>query len=314
MEGYMYFGNRDRQIMSLLKLFCASSVIIMLSCGSNSEYKESDSNHEKIELVASVNDTSHIEYRTFNDTSFILKREGKDVSIHLKKNSDPSGLKIGNIVLLPGWNYSSLDWCNKTSICDKAKSLGYDLILVDMQKSVYSSRVYSETRSDVKPYPTRTWFVDTLIPHLQEEFGLLIEGQNNYVLGLSTGARGAALLSLDKPKIFKKGAALSGDYNQMAIPNDNLMNMFYGPSSSFKDRWVGEDNVVYQISRFKVPFYLGHGVLDKVCPSDQTIEFYDSLIKNHPDLEVTLHVDSLAGHNYKYWDSEVDNVLKFFLE
>ena len=72
--------------------------------------------------------------------------------------------------------------------------------------------------------------------------------------------------------------------------------------------------MVYQIIRFKVPFYLGHGMLDKVCPSDQTIEFYDSLIKNHPDLEVTLHVDSLAGHNYKFWDSEVDNILKFFLE
>lgn len=314
MEGHLHFGNRAGQIMTFLKIFFTSTLIIALSCGSNPEYNKSGSDHESPELIASVYDTAIVKYKIFNDTSFILKREGKDVSIHLKKNSDSSVLKIGNIVLLPGWNYSSLDWCNKTSICDKAKSLGYDLILVDMQKSVYSSKVYNETRSDVKPYPTRTWFVDTLIPHLQGEFGILMEDQNNYILGLSTGGRGAALLCLDKPKIFKKGAALSGDYNQLAMPKDNLMNMFYGSSKSYKDRWVGEDNVVYQISRFKVPFYLGHGILDKVCPASQTIEFYETLRNSHPDLEIILHLDSLAEHNYKYWDSEVDNVLKFFLD
>lgn len=298
--------------MTLSRVVFGCIITIIFSCASNAENGKSGCNYNSTELKATVKDT--VAYKLVKDTSIIYERAGKDVTIHLMKNSDSSGLKIGNIILLPGWNYSSLDWCNKTSLCDKAKSLGYDLVLVDMQKSVYASRVYDETRSDVKSYPTRTWFIDTLIPNLQSNFGILIEDQKNYILGLSTGGRGAALLCLDKPNLFKKGASLSGDFNQMAMPNDNLMNMFYGSLKSHKNRWSGADNVVYQISRFKVPFYLGHGILDKVCPSSQTIEFYDSLRIHHPELEVILHIDSLAEHNYKYWNSEVDNVLNFFLD
>jgi hypothetical protein len=29
---------------------------------------------------------------------------------------------------------------------------------------------------------------------------------------------------------------------------------------------------------------------------------------------VKLHIDSLAKHDYNYWDSEVNNVLGFFLD
>ena len=106
--------------------------------------------------------------------------------------------------------------------------LGYNLILVDMSKSIYAWEVHKETRADMKKYATRQWFMDTLIPYFQSNFQLLKEGDNNYVLGLSTGGRGAALLCLDKPKIFKKGAALSGDFNQESIPKDKLTRVVYG--------------------------------------------------------------------------------------
>lgn len=248
------------------------------------------------------------------DTTVVFKRKGEDVKVHLKKHTDPSGLKIGNIVLLPGWNYSSLDWCTKTSFCEKARTLGFDLILVDMKKSVYASERYRETRGDMRKYATRRWFKDTLIPSLQQDFKLLMVGENNFVLGLSTGGRGSSLLCLDLPNVFKKGASLSGDYNQVSIPKDNLMRIFYGAYHSHKSRWSGVDNVVYEIDRFKVPFYIGHGLQDKVCPPQQSIEFYDSLRVHQPELEVELHIDSTAKHDYDYWGSEVDNVLGFFLK
>lgn len=248
------------------------------------------------------------------DTTLVFKRNGEDVKVHLKKHTDPTGLKIGNIVLLPGWNYSSLDWCTKTTFCEKARALGYDLILVDMKKSVYATERYRETRSDMKKYATRTWFKDTLIPSLQKDYSILLEGENNFILGLSTGGRGSSLLCLDLPNIFKRGASLSGDYNQASIPKDNLMRIFYGSYASQKDRWSGEDNVVYQIDRFTVPFYIGHGLKDKVCPPAQSMEFYDSLKVHQPELDVVLHIDSTARHDYNYWGSEVDNVLGFFLK
>mgnify|MGYP002628291631 CR=1 FL=1 len=249
------------------------------------------------------------------DTTIVFKREkGSSVNVHYKEFKDTFGFNIGTIVLLPGWNYSSLDWCTKTEMCALAKEWGFNLILVDMSKSIYSSQNYPQTRADMKRYATRTWFKDTLVPFFQKEYGVLLEGGNNYVLGLSTGGRGSTLLCLDLPEIFRKGASLSGDYNQASMPKDNLMNIFYGSYSKYKDRWTGEDNVVYNLDKFEVPFYIGHGLKDNVVPFAQAQEFYDSLQVLNSDLEIKFHVDSTAKHTYEYWASEVDKVFAFFLD
>jgi dipeptidyl aminopeptidase/acylaminoacyl peptidase len=120
-----------------------------------------------------------------------------------------------------------------------------------------------------------------------------------------------ALLSLDCPTIFVKAAGLSGDYDQTQMPNDNLMKGYYGEFNSFKDRWIGKDNVVYRYKELRIPLYLGHGKSDQVVPCQQTIQLADSLRKYKPNL-LTLHLDEKAGHTYDYWNSEVDRVLAFF--
>ncbi|MFA4852641.1 MAG: prolyl oligopeptidase family serine peptidase, partial [Bacteroidales bacterium] len=62
---------------------------------------------------------------------------------------------------------------------------------------------------------------------------------------------------------------------------------------------------------YKTPIYLAHGMLDQVVPPEQTIMFYDSLKKYHPDLKIKLNMPN-ARHDYLFWNSEVDNILKFF--
>ena len=223
----------------------------------------------------------------------------------------PKKKPIGTIVILPGWNLPVLDWCTKTTLCQKALEQGYILIMPEMAKSVYSYELYPETRNDWRKYATRQWFIDTLIPYFQKQYNLLLPGQKNYLLGLSTGARGVTLLSLDCSSIFVKAAALSGDYDQTQMPNDNLMKGYYGPYDRFKNRWTGKDNVVYRFKELNIPIYLGHGKSDQVVPCQQTVQLADSLKKYKPNL-VILHLDENAGHTYPYWDSEVDRVLAFF--
>jgi len=244
-----------------------------------------------------------------SDTTILLNNGENEVTVYLK--TPKTKVIEGTIVVLPGWNLSVLDWYSKTTLCQKALEQGYVLIMPEMGKSVYAYELYPETRKDWLKYPTRHWFMDTLIPYFQTHFKLLLPGEKNFVLGLSTGARGVALLCLDCPKIFKKGAGLSGDYDQTQMPHDNLMNGYYGPFTSYRDRWTGRDNIVYRFKELKIPIYLGHGKDDKVVPCQQTIQFADSLKKYKPQL-VTLHLDEKAGHMYSYWDSEVDNVLRFF--
>ncbi len=244
-----------------------------------------------------------------SDTIIKLKQRVNDLTVYIKTPKHKSIL--GSIVVLPGWNLSVLDWCTKTTFCKKALEQGYILIMPEMAKSIYSYKLFPETRKDWLVYATRQWFIDTLITYFQTNYKLLLPGQKNYVLGLSTGARGAALLCLDCPGIFMKGACLSGDYDQTQMPQDNLMTGYYGPYAKYSSRWTGKDNVVYRFKELSIPIYLGHGKADQVVPCSQTIQFADSLKKYKPNL-LTLHLDNKAGHTYPYWDSEVDNVLGFF--
>ncbi len=246
---------------------------------------------------------------TPKDTVIQLNNYGAPLNIHIKV---PAKTPVkGTIVILPGWKLPVLDWCTKTTFCQKAIAQGYLLIMPEMAKSIYAGERYPETRKDWLQFATRTWFKDTLMAYFQKKYNVLLPGGNNYILGLSTGARGVALLALDCPEIFKKGAGLSGDYDQTQMPKDALMTGWYGPFSAYPERWKGTDNPVSRFKELKIPLYLGHGKADKIVPVSQTIQFADSLKKYKPRL-VQCHISEKAEHNYDYWNAEADAVLKFF--
>jgi pimeloyl-ACP methyl ester carboxylesterase len=240
-------------------------------------------------------------------TSQVMKVSSYDVEIML-----PEGDVKADLLVLPGWNFSRTDWCAKSSLCKRALKKGYRLILPEMGKSIYASEYYPETRNDWRVYPTRTWVTDTLIPQLQNDHCVLQHGGHNYMVGLSTGARGVALIALHRPGLFAAGAALSGDYDQRLLTSDNLMRGVYGDYESFKDRWEGQDNPTVNADKFTTPLYLGHGLEDDVVPHEQTEVFYKALKRARPDLHVELHLADNKGHDYGYWNSEVDDMITFF--
>lgn len=225
----------------------------------------------------------------------------------------PDSVEIrGNLLILQGWKFPKDDWCKKSSLCKKARARGYRLIMPEMGLSTYATRLYPETRQDWRKYPTRPWVTDTLIPYLQENYCVMEKEQKNFVVGLSTGARGAALVTLYSPDLFQATAALSGDYDQRLIPKERIMNGFYGSPTQFPERWAGEDNLITQIAGYQTPSYLGHGQRDYICPPNQTQLFYDSLKARYPYLDLELSMPDWAGHDYRYWDYEVDRFLAFF--
>ena len=220
-------------------------------------------------------------------------------------------LLCGDILVLPGWNFKRNLWCDSTDFCIKALKKGYRLIMPEMGKSIYSSSFFAETRKDWRKYPNLIWVTDTLIPYLRLKFGVF-QTKNNYLLGLSTGARGSILVGIKTDTLFKKAACLSGDYNQLKMPKDNLITGYYGNYSQFKSRWEKIDNPLMQFKKIKFDIYLGHGINDKVVNYKQTIELYDSLKKNKNDLNVFLSTPNKKGHNFSYWRSEIDTILKFY--
>jgi S-formylglutathione hydrolase FrmB len=218
----------------------------------------------------------------------------------------------GTFLVLPGWNFQQNDICEKSNFCSFFSDKGYALILPNMLKSVYSSKLYNETRKDWLQYPTLPWLTDSLIPFIQKKYNLINNSQNNYLFGISTGGRGVAAVATHTGNLFKAGAALSGDYNQLLDLNDNLMRGYYGEYAKFSERWKGEDNPYLNANKIEIPLFLAHGKSDNIVPVQQTIEFYKELQRINPKLQHILNLKDSASHNYNFWGSEYPNVLEFF--
>lgn len=229
-------------------------------------------------------------------------------------HTPPTASLRGTVLVFPGWNFRYTRWCAETLLCHLADSLGLVLLQPEMGKSIYASQYHPETRPDYRTYLTRGWVVDTLIPFVQQRLGLLQLGQPNYLLGLSTGARGVALLALDTDTLFRAGIALSGDYDPRAMPNDNLLRNTYGSFFHFPERWGGADNPVARAAALRVPLYLGHGQQDSVVPWRQTQLYYDSLRVNNPNLPVTQVLRPTAAHDFAYWGTELREALGWMVQ
>ena len=241
-----------------------------------------------------------------SDTNFYLPSSADSVALTILYPSTPVRAAL---LALPGWNFPKEQWCDSTSLCQQALKNGYAVILPEMGKSIYASTTFPETRKDWLRYPTRSWMDSVLFPRLQADFNLLLPTAKNAVIGLSTGARGAVLLALDHPQIFDVCIALSGDYDQTRYPKDNLYRGFYGNYSQHTERWTLIDNVITSIQDYSVPTYIGHGKNDRVVPLAHSQQLASALEKRGVPME--FHIDSTAGHNYTYWDSELPAVFQF---
>ncbi len=286
----------NRLFFSIIVLFALSSsvFIFILDFGRDEDPKEQQLS------TAPVRTTDK---QVLSDTTVVISGIPVDIRMPRTWKAD--------MLVLPGWNYERTRWCNYSSLCHKAQEEGYRLILPEMGKSIYASSYFTETRKDWLKFPTLTWVCDTMIPFLQKNYGVLKKENRNYVVGLSTGARGVVLVS-NRSQIFSGAGALSGDYDQTTMRTDNLCRGIYGEYDKFKERWEKIDNPTQQIPQMQTPIYLGHGRADKIVPFEQTQNFYNNIKKLRPDLKVIFHPSDTCGHNFYYWNSEVDAMLNFF--
>lgn len=224
----------------------------------------------------------------------------------------PEGDVKADVLVLSGWNFPKEKICNESDFCAKALEKGYRLILPDMMKSVYATHYYPETRKDYKSYLTLTWVTDTMIPQLQKNYQVF-SGKKNYLHGISTGSRGAALVHLRTGDLFTKVVLLSGDYDQTQMTSDNLMKNVYGPYAQFQERWKKDDNPAYLSAKWSADVYIAHGMADDVVPVQQSKNFAELLIQQFPDKKVITHFPE-SKHDFVFWGGETDAILKFWEE
>ena len=295
-----------RTFLSFTFLFFG--LISVVACNNSNDTQEQSSTQSEEATIVSDTIAAIATPPLHHDTTVFYDFKQTPVEVIIKY---PTSDFKGTIIALPGWNYPNSDWCDETTLCEKALHQGYALVLPEMGKSIYCDTVFPETRKDWLKYPTRQWINETMIPNLQSQFQLLVQEQNNFVMGLSTGARGAVLLTIDHPELFAACGALSGDFDQTRYTKDKLYNGYYGSFDQFTDRWLNNDNAITSINELTIPVYIGHGEQDKIVPIAYSQQLYDALQKVGNNRS-ELHINKEAGHTYEYWDSEVDKVLEFF--
>jgi dipeptidyl aminopeptidase/acylaminoacyl peptidase len=289
-------------------VFLIAILLLGISCTENSTAKNS-AEHHATQAIAEDTLIIPVPMYAFNhDTTLTLSYNNNSVNLLVRF---PATEQIrGEILLLHGYNLPTDDWCTKMSFCQKALNLGYVIIMPDFSKTTYHWETYPETNQMLLKYPTRQWMYN----HFMEALKLhgFFKSNNVFVAGISTGARGAALFALEMPSLFVACAALSGDFDQTKLqPGEWINTNYYGALEKHKDRWQGRDNIFNRANEYKVPTYLGHGKLDKVCPVFHSEEFYAELKKQQPSLDVVLSTPN-AAHDYPFWESQTDAVLEFF--
>jgi len=289
-----------RRPMFYLTLF---TLIFNLACKNtrtNSEH--SKSNADSIVQLSESKPKVHSLYKEHKTQTIELY----GVKVDLKF---PDTVK-GYIMVLPGWGFPRYDWCNQTSLCQNALKQGFALVMPDMGESIYASQFYPQSWDKMRKTLTRRWVTDTLIKYLQDSFDIINEGQNNFIMGLSTGAHGSGLIVEDNPILFKACALLSGDYDQTKLPQDMVFIATYGRYEQFPQRWQ-TDNVIAEISNLNIPVFIGHGLQDPLIPISQSKMLEMKLKKEHPaQLIQTNYLD--GKHDYKFWELESQPILTFF--
>ena len=228
------------------------------------------------------------------------------------RKNDGENFDFPCVLVFPGWDFSRSSWVENAPLVEYADRYGYALILPEMGQTLYESSYYPETDLRWNSVPGGEFVRERLIPTMQARHNLLLRGQHNTLLGLSTGGRGVALVALENPGLFVVGASVSGDFSQENTPEDRLMTAVYGPFSQFRDRWLGRDNPQSRVEEWQMPLYLSHGTADDIVPESQSQLFYEALVKTHGDrIPIRYEAVEGAGHDYVFWGGQLDEIFEF---
>ncbi|MCB1314805.1 MAG: alpha/beta hydrolase [Leptospiraceae bacterium] len=292
-------------------------VWLLIQCGGDSA-GEAQAQSEDVDSISSRTEPIVVAPADAGERDYLIQSKYSDAAGHEQLFQvavtvfSPAGEIQGDVLVLPGWDHHRLRYLNETGVKQAATQRRMRLICPQMDRSVYASAYFPETRMRWQPKPGQPFILEDLIPHMQAQ-GYLRPKGNNYLLGISTGARGAALIALAKPDLFRGVALLSGDYDQSTMPNDTLMTATYGPYDQFAERWQHTDNVQSRVADWKLPVYIWHGSQDSIVPFQQSQDLYRALQKAHPDLSVQFHAPT-AGHDYPFWDAATPAALDFLLQ
>ncbi len=172
----------------------------------------------------------------------------------------------------------------------------------------------------VMPSGYNSWYVNSLshVPFdsyinkelhkiVKETLNLNFKRENTFIAGLSMGGYGAMRSILTYPKLYSKGASLSG---VLDVENryEHLRNGFLGSKNVFPKTISKKQNLFSLLKQdMDIDLYVSCG--DKDVLLSDSINFKEELIKNN----IKHHFEIAPGeHNWDFWDSQIKKVIEYF--
>ena len=223
----------------------------------------------------------------------------------------PKTEAIGTILMLQAYNIPHNIWCELTDFCKLAIERNFVIITPNFGNSLYLEATYPETSINQSKYPCIDVITEMIIPDIQNQFGLLVENQNNFIAGLSSGGRGAILIPAMAPDIFIASASISGFIDINFQKEKTMFIDALGEYSIFPERWDKEIEI-NKISNYNTHLYIAHGLADTVSNPKQSMIFFETLSNMKPNLIVNDNFPVNETHGFSFWRKETENILNFF--
>ena len=292
-----------RKILTLVILVTCISCIPLSAGKISGDYSQSVKPGRWLRNIAVPIDKAHNEYNT---VQIYFPRSYK----HKKKQR--------TVITLPLYNGTVKDYETNTYIEKSAEEYSIVVVCPDMGKTIYESRYYDETTIRWSSVPGGRYVTEILLPFLRKNFNLAQKQDYTGIFGISTGGRGALLVTCLNPDEFGAVGGISGDYDPLSMPNDPLLKSMYGEYSKFKDRWKEDDNIMNLAENLRnIPVFLAHGKKDYYTPREQSLVLamrLKNLQKKKGGFDITYREKKYYSRDWKYWVVAVPEAMEFFNE
>ena len=206
------------------------------------------------------------------------------------------------IYLLHGLTDNCTGWARYTACERYARERGVALVMPEVQRSFYIDGVHG-----LKYF---TYVSQELPQAVHRMFGLSLEKEKSYVMGLSMGGFGALKCALTYPECYAGCGSFSGvtDLEGMrALPDGSLRSWEFDALLGEGKR-AGAENDLSLLAEKKnlPPIYLSCGEQDRLYGVN--VKFAQHLEK----LGVTYRFDHRAGaHTWDFWDQSLQDCLNW---
>lgn len=218
--------------------------------------------------------------------------------------------KLKVLYLLHGYYGNQTDWIRQSSIERYISKYRVVVVMPAVNNSYYTNMVYG-----LKYF---TYVTEDLPKFIENTFPVSKHRDDHYICGLSMGGYGALKIAFTYPTRYKMAASISGALNLEHIKSLSLTNgkrLQFEATFGYKSVKDTKHDLKYLVSQMSkkdkesLNLFIGCGKEDFLYQDN--VDFVSYL--KEQEIACT-YVESSGTHDWVFWDSSVQKVIKWMFD